>query len=89
MILDAVAAFKFLFEGYPKYFFAVIKAHFSFYRMLPSTLRKRKDMKSKTNFSYTNSAILNSNIVFDFFIKKMFLFSSFKFNKNDKLSSND
>ena len=41
MILDGVAAFKFLFEGKPNHFFAVLKAHGDFYKNFGKMLKKR------------------------------------------------
>lgn len=74
MILDGVAALRFLFAGTPKHFFAVIRAHFSFYKTLPATLRKRNEMKKLNGFSFNTSFMYNGNIVFEYFIsgKKKF-----------------
>ena len=71
MILDGVAAFKFLIEGSATHFFAVIKAHFSYYVHLPSTLRKRANMKQKEGFRDTTSGIYKKNIVYLHFIKHL------------------
>ena|SRR5436190_6332284 len=67
--LDGVAAFKFLFDGQPKHFFAVLRAHFSYYRRLPSILRKRKEMKKKPGFRFNTSQIYDGNIVLEHFIR--------------------
>lgn len=75
MILDGVAAFKFLLEGQPKHFFAVIKAHFNYYWWLPKTLQKRRDMKKKAGFHFNTSHIYKSNIVVEYFLKKKRKFS--------------
>lgn len=69
MVLDGVAALKFLLEGNGNHFFAVIKAHFSFYRHLPSTFKKRKVMKQMLGFTYTKTGIYEKNIVFLHFLK--------------------
>lgn len=69
LILDGVAAFKFLFDGQPKHFFAVIRAHFSYYKYLPSTLHKRKKMKQKSSFKFDVSHMYNGNIVNEYFLK--------------------
>lgn len=45
LILDGVAAFKFLFQAGFKDFFAVMRAHMSFYRSLPSLRRKRNRLR--------------------------------------------
>lgn len=71
MVLDGVAAFKFLFEGNGAHFFAVIKAHGSYYAQLPATLRKRKAMKALPNFAHTTSGIYPKNIVYQHFIKSV------------------
>lgn len=69
MILDGIAAFKFLFEGSGSHFIAVIKAHFSFYRHLPSTLRKRKAMRRMPEFNDSTFGIFKKNIVYLHFVK--------------------
>lgn len=46
MLLDGVAAFRFLTEGKWSYFTAVFKAHVSFYSKLPLMLRKRKAIRA-------------------------------------------
>lgn len=69
MILDGVAAFKFLVEGNGSHFFAVIKAHFSFYKHLPSTLKKRDEMRLRDDFIETTSGVYEKNIVYAHFVK--------------------
>jgi GT2 family glycosyltransferase len=69
LILDGVAAFKFLFDGQPKHLFAVLRAHFSYYKNLPSTIRKRKVMKQKSGFKFDVSHMYRGNIVNEYFLK--------------------
>lgn len=64
MLLDAVAALQFLFQGKPKHFFAIIKAHFSWYGLFPKFLRKRGQTASEIPYFKTKS------IVFQYFILK-------------------
>lgn len=71
MVLDGVAAVKFLLEGNGPHFLAVIKAHFSYYAHLPSTFRKRKAMKAMPGFAHTTSCIYPKNIVYLHFIKHL------------------
>lgn len=71
MILDGVAAFKFLLEGNGTHFFAVIKAHFSYYGHLPSTFAKRGRMKQMEGFRDTTSGVYEKNIVYMHFIKSI------------------
>ena len=60
ILLDWVAAFKFLFEGCPKDFRMVFKAHWDFYKRLKSLKAKRKE-----NTHQLVSCIYKRNIVFD------------------------
>ncbi len=69
MILDGVAAFKFLLEGNGSHFIAVIKAHFSFYKHLLSTLKKRDDMRLMDEFMDATTGVYENNIVYAHFVK--------------------
>lgn len=60
LILDGIAAVKFLFTDGFLDFFAVIKAHFSFYFSLSKNIKKRKLLKkNKLNCVYKNSIVLD------------------------------
>jgi GT2 family glycosyltransferase len=50
MILDGVAAYKFLFEGQPTHFWAVARAHFAYYGKLVTTLKKKKSISYTSKF---------------------------------------
>jgi hypothetical protein len=63
LLLDAIAALQFLIQGKPKHFFAIVKAHFSFYGLLLKFLQKRKNNASGLKYFKTKS------IVFQYFIK--------------------
>lgn len=78
MVLDGVAALKFLIEGNGSHFTAVIKAHFSFYSNLSSTLKKRKTMQQMPGFAYATEGVLKKNIVFLHFIKGIKKYSELK-----------
>ncbi|MBK5214080.1 MAG: glycosyltransferase family 2 protein [Flavobacteriaceae bacterium] len=69
MLLDGIAALHFLVQGKPKHFFAILKAHFSFYGLLPKFLRKRKISASRLKYFSTKS------IVFQYFINKKKIFN--------------
>ncbi|MES2515094.1 MAG: glycosyltransferase family 2 protein [Bacteroidota bacterium] len=69
MILDGVAAFKFLLEGNGAHFVAVIKAHFSFYGSLSATLKKRKTMREMEGFKDSTQGVYEKNIVYLHFLK--------------------
>ena len=60
ILLDWVAAFKFLIEGCFKDFLMVYKAHFDFYRRMGSLRKKRKELAHRKV-----SCVYGRNIVFD------------------------
>jgi GT2 family glycosyltransferase len=70
LILDGIAGTKFLFDFKPKHTFAIIRAHFSFYHLLPSLLKERKSTKHKIKHYRTRS------IVLEYFFKKKSKYNS-------------
>ncbi|WP_203296625.1 glycosyltransferase family 2 protein [Luteirhabdus pelagi] len=64
MILDAAAATRFLLQGKFSHIGAILKAHLSFYRLLPTFLKKRK--KCATHMPYYNTRFL----VWQYFMKR-------------------
>ena len=64
LLFDGVAGVKFLFDLKPNHTFAIVKAHFSFYKNLRSLLIYRKSSITKVNYYQRNS------IVFDYFVNK-------------------
>ncbi|AGC78635.1 hypothetical protein LX97_02603 [Nonlabens dokdonensis] len=67
MVLDGIAAIKFLFALQWNHFAAVLKAHFHFYGSLKTILDKRKQVKELKNAEKTEYADLS--IVYQYFIK--------------------
>ena len=70
LILDGIAGIKFLIELKPKHTFAIVKAHFAFYRRLSSLLNQRKVIKPSVKYYQKKS------IVLQYFIKKKTTFNS-------------
>ncbi len=62
MILDALAAIKFIAAGKFAHFYAILQAHLSFYRHITILLEKRKNLPKKKDY-YTQKSI-----VFSYFI---------------------
>lgn len=62
MVLDGVAGIQFLFQGKPKHFVAILKAHYSFYRNFYSIYKKRELIQRKNYFKI-------KSIVFVYFIR--------------------
>lgn len=57
LLLDGIAALYFLIQGKPTHFMAILKAHFSFYSMLPRFYRKRKKVASNLQYWKTKSIV--------------------------------
>jgi GT2 family glycosyltransferase len=68
LILDGIAGAKFLFGFQPAHCWAVLKAHFSFYKLLPATLSKRKKLKLHIK-NYTTTAVYLHSIIVDFYLR--------------------
>lgn len=61
LVLDGIAGIKFLFELRPIHTWAIIKAHFSFYKNLNKFLKKRKKLHKKSHYN------LHTSIVWQYF----------------------
>ncbi len=64
LILDGIAAFKFLFQAGFKDFWAVTRAHFTFYSTFGTFKQKRKKLKHGSM-----SNVYSNSIVFDYYLK--------------------
>ena len=73
ILLDWVAAFKFLIEGCFKDFLMVYKAHFDFYRRMGSLRKKRKELAHRKV-----SCVYGRNIVFDRMVRGKTRFDELK-----------
>ncbi len=69
MILDGVAAAHFLVKGEFSFFYAVVKAHFSFYKGLRLMLSKRKKLLPDVKVN-THNEIFKGSLVWHFFARK-------------------
>lgn len=72
LILDGIAALKYLLQFKPNHFAAVVKAHFSYYWYLPHLLKVRKSLPQKPNYFKISS------IVWFHFVKGNSKFSKIK-----------
>ncbi|WP_299602283.1 glycosyltransferase family 2 protein [uncultured Aquimarina sp.] len=57
LLLDGIAALKFVFEGKTSHCLAILNAHFSFYKKLPTFVKKRKKSGAKRKY-YTISSVV-------------------------------
>ncbi len=83
MVLDGIAALKFLLSGQFSHFVAVFKAHRSFYKTLSQTLQKREELSRKIK-SYTTTAVYLHCIVADFYIRRKRTFKQIDIPRNFK-----
>lgn len=74
MKLDGLAGIKFLLSGEFSNFKAVLKAHFSFYSTLKSTIRKRKEEKKHIT-QYATTGVYNGTLIIDYFLLRKTKFS--------------
>jgi hypothetical protein len=78
MALDGIAGVKLLTEFNLNGIASVIKAHYHFYRSIPSLNRKRKKARLSGHF-IAPAEKLHRSIVFQFYIRKRKRFSEIKF----------
>jgi hypothetical protein len=69
LVLDGIAGIRFLLMGNPASCLAIIKSHFSFYRRVPETIRKRSNQKQRIIQETPKSLLYNGLLVFDYFLK--------------------
>lgn len=69
MVLDGIAGIQFLLQGKPKHTIAIIQAHFSFYGLIPTFLKKRKNFSSSIKYYNIKS------IVWTYYIRKKRIFN--------------
>lgn len=70
LVLDGIAGVKYAFSLKPKHIFAILKAHFSFYKHLPVLLKQRKKLRQKSKYYSKKS------IVWSYFVRNKQLFKS-------------
>lgn len=74
MVLDGLAAVKFLITNGFSHFWAIIRAHLHFYRLLPSIRQKRKMLQKQVK-KRNVEGVYKGYIVVDYFMKKKQKFS--------------
>lgn len=77
LLLDGVAALKFLFSGKPKLLLAILKAHFAFYGMFNQLFVEKRQRKSASLKSL--KGVYANSIVADFYLRKRKKFSDLNF----------
>ena len=57
LFLDGLSGLVFLLQGKPKHTLAIVKAHFSVYRLLPKYLKKRKKWANRLKYAHISSIL--------------------------------
>jgi GT2 family glycosyltransferase len=65
LLLDGVAAIRFLFQFKFRHAWAILRAHLSYYRHLPAMLRKRERKRFVEKYAETTS------IVWSYYVRKI------------------
>ena len=78
MILDGVAAIKFILGFNFREFWAVVKAHFAFYKNLGKLIEKRKQVQ-KSVIVKEHNEVYRKSIMWKFFLEKKRKFSDLGF----------
>ena len=73
MLLDGIAAIKFLLEGKWSHFKAIFKAHIDFYRHFSKMKDRRKSFESKQSIGFKKFALFS--VVWQYFIRNRRFFS--------------
>ncbi|HEX2394560.1 MAG TPA: glycosyltransferase family 2 protein [Bacteroidales bacterium] len=74
MVLDGMSGMVYLADGSGKFFFAVFRAHFAFYRRIPLLLKTRRQLKGTVRTGLID-VVYPGSIIFDFFIRRKHHFS--------------
>ncbi|MGB5171517.1 glycosyltransferase family 2 protein [Eudoraea sp.] len=69
LVLDGIAAIRFIFMGKPEHCFAIIRAHLSYYRQVRKMLNKRE----KVNF--VNLYYVTTSIIWSYFVNQIRYFN--------------
>ena len=78
MVLDGLATVQFLMSGQFSHIFALLQAHFSFYKHLPEMLRKRKGFNRSHKTEMNAVGLYKKSIILDRFVYKKTRFSDLK-----------
>jgi len=82
LILDGIAAVKFILGFNFREFWAVVKAHASFYRNIGTLIRKRKETQKQVIVK-KHPEVYSKSIMWKFFIQKKRKFSDLNFHPNN------
>ena len=70
MSLDGIAGFKYLLALQSKHFIAILKAHFAYYKNIPSLHKKRKKIKVESK-EFNKEGLYCASILWAYFFKRI------------------
>lgn len=83
LILDGISGVRSLFKGNPGETWAIIKAHFSFYGMVPRTLSKRKSLKKSPITPTPKFLVMKKLLIIEYFLRDKKTFDDLEFSPTD------
>lgn len=85
LLLDGITGLRFLLQFRPDHTLAIIRAHFSYYKMLPDILKTRKFLQDEPDTQVPDSLIYNRLIVIDYFLRRKKVFHELEgFNPSER-----
>ncbi|MEX2464086.1 MAG: glycosyltransferase family 2 protein [Balneolaceae bacterium] len=78
LVLDGFSGIRFLFQFKPRHIWAIVKSHFSFYRMLPAALNERNRLQESAKNPTPESLVYQNLLPIDYFIWKRKKFTDLK-----------
>jgi GT2 family glycosyltransferase len=79
LMLDGISGIRSIFKGKPAETWAIIRAHFSFYGMIPDTITKRKALKKSSTTFTPKSLVMNRLLITEYFVKGKRKFTELEF----------
>lgn len=87
LILDGISGIRSLFKGKPAETWAIVRAHFSFYGMIPDTISKRKALKKSSTAPTPKFLVMNRLLITEYFVRGKHKFTELDFSsENDTIS---
>ncbi|MCG2588030.1 glycosyltransferase family 2 protein [Rhodohalobacter sulfatireducens] len=83
LILDGISGVRSLLKGKPAETWAIIRAHFSFYGMIPTTLSKRTELKKKSTTQTPKNLVLMRLLIMEYFFRGKKTFNELEFSPNN------
>lgn len=84
LVLDGISGIRSLFKGQPRETWAIIRAHFSFYKMIPKTLSKKKTLQKSSLAPTPKSLVMKRLLIMEYFVRRKKAFKELNFSPNNE-----